>query len=123
MMFRLICVLVTTLLALAGCYTVPETGRNALILISPAEEAELGAQSFAELRTKEKVSDDPIHNERVRRVGKRIAEAVGDALPNAKWEFVVFESKDVNAFALPGGKVGVYTGLLRLAEWTTNSPS
>ncbi len=104
------------LLALAGCYTVPETGRGSLILISPAEEATLGARSFAEVRAKEKVSADPIYNERVRRVGKRIAEAVGDALPGAKWEFVVFESEDVNAFALPGGKVGVYTGLLELAE-------
>ncbi len=109
-------ILAGALSLLAGCYTVPETGRSSFILISPAEEAVLGAQSFAEVRSKEKVSDDPIHNERVRRVGKRIAEAVGDALPGAKWEFVVFESKDVNAFALPGGKVGVYTGLLKLAE-------
>jgi len=103
-------------LALSGCYTVPETGRQAVILISPNEEVALGAQSFAELRKKEKVSDDAIHNERVRRVGQRIATAVGDALPQAKWEFVVFESEEANAFALPGGKVGVYTGLLRLAE-------
>ena len=103
-------------LTLSGCYTVPETGRQAVILISPNEEVVLGAQSFAELRKKEKVSDDPIHNERVRRVGQRIAAAVGDALPQAKWEFVVFESEDANAFALPGGKVGVYTGLLKLAE-------
>jgi len=103
-------------LALSGCYTVPETGRQAVILISPGEEVALGAQSFAELRKKEKVSDDPIRNERVRRVGRRIAAAVGDALPQAKWEFVVFESEEANAFALPGGKVGVYTGLLRLAE-------
>lgn len=104
------------LLALSGCYTVPETGRQAVILISPNEEVALGAQSFAVLRQKEKVSADPVLNERVRRVGRRIATAVGDALPQAKWEFVVFESEEANAFALPGGKVGVYTGLLRLAE-------
>jgi len=104
------------LVVLAGCYTVPETGRRSFVMISPAEEAALGAQSFAQLRTQEKVSEDPVHNERVRRVGRRIAEAVGDALPGAKWEFVVFDSKDINAFALPGGKVGVYTGLLKVAE-------
>ena len=52
----------------------------------------------------------------MKRVGERIAQAVGDKMPEAKWEFVLFESKDVNAFALPGGKVGVYTGLLKLAE-------
>lgn len=101
---------------LAGCYTVPETGRKSLILVSPAEEAAMGAQEFAAMRTKEPVSANPILNERVQRVGRRIADAVGSDLPTAKWEFVVFESKDVNAFALPGGKVGVNTGLLQVAE-------
>lgn len=113
---RLPALLLGTLLALSGCYTVPETGRKSLVLISPSEEANLGAQSFAQLRTQERVSTDPGHVERVRRVGSRVAAAVGDDLPSAKWEFAVFESPDVNAFALPGGKVGVYTGLLRLAE-------
>lgn len=102
---------------LAGCYTVPETGRTSMIMISPGEEAALGAASFADIRSKEKVSTNPIQNERVQRVGRRIAAAVGDALPGAKWEFVVFDApKTVNAFALPGGKVGVYTGLLNLTE-------
>jgi predicted Zn-dependent protease len=105
------------LLVLAGCYTVPETGRQSMIVISPGEEAEMGAAAFADVRAKEKISTDRAANERVQRVGKRIAEAVGSALPTAKWEFVVFdEPKTVNAFALPGGKVGVYTGLLDLAQ-------
>ncbi|HEX2901719.1 MAG TPA: M48 family metallopeptidase, partial [Bacteroidia bacterium] len=109
-------ILVTGVLALAGCYTVPETGRSAMIMISPGEETEMGAAAFADIRAKEKISHDAAANERVRRVGQRIAEAVGNALPTAKWEFVVFdEPKTVNAFALPGGKVGVYTGLLDLA--------
>jgi predicted Zn-dependent protease len=76
----------------------------------------MGATAFADARAKEKVSTDPAANARVQRVGRRIAEAVGSALPSAKWEFVVFdEPKTVNAFALPGGKVGVYSGLLDLA--------
>lgn len=105
------------LLVLVGCYTVPETGRQSLIIISPSQEAEMGATAFAEMRSKEAVSNDPALNERVRRVGMRIANAVGGDLPTAKWEFVVFDApKTVNAFALPGGKVGVYTGLLNLAE-------
>jgi predicted Zn-dependent protease len=101
---------------LAGCYTVPETGRHSMIMVSPGEEAELGATEFAAVRSKEKVSTDPAAIARVERVGKRIAEAVGSDLPSAKWEFVVFDdAKTVNAFALPGGKVGVYTGLLDVA--------
>jgi predicted Zn-dependent protease len=108
--------LVASLLALTGCYTNPVTGRQSMVLISQGQETTLGAQSFQEIRQKEKVSSDPGLNARVARVGQRIAAAVGDDLPEAKWEFVVFDSKELNAFALPGGKVGVYTGLLHLAE-------
>jgi predicted Zn-dependent protease len=106
---------VAALLALAGCYTNPVTGRQSLVLVQPSEELALGAQSFDQIRTQEKVSHDAAMNARVRRVGERIAQAVGSAMPNAQWEFVVFDSPEVNAFALPGGKVGVYSGLLKLA--------
>jgi predicted Zn-dependent protease len=103
-------------LLLAGCYTVPETGRRAFVL-PIYNDKEMGAAGFAELKAKGTVSNDPGANARVRRVGERIAKAVGSDLPSAEWEFVVFDdAKEVNAFALPGGKVGVYTGLLRVAE-------
>jgi len=108
--------LLAAVLMLAGCYTNPVTGRRSMVLLSEGEEVSLGAQSFQAIREKEKVSTDAGAIARVNRVGQRIAQAVGNELPDAKWEFVVFESKDANAFALPGGKVGVYTGLLRLAE-------
>jgi predicted Zn-dependent protease len=101
---------------LSGCYTNPVTGRQSLVLLSQGDEAKLGAESFQAIRQKEKVSRDPATNARVQRIGRRIAEAVGNELPGAKWEFVVFDSKELNAFALPGGKVGVYTGLMQLAE-------
>ena len=104
------------LLALAGCYTNPVTGRTSLVLLSQGEELALGQESFKAMQKTEKVSTDPRLKERVTRVGGRIAQAVGGELPDAKWEFVVFNSPEVNAFALPGGKVGVYTGLLQLAE-------
>lgn len=103
-------------LVLAGCYTNPVTGRKSLVLLSQGQELTLGAESFQQIRTKEKVSADAGYNARVTRIGQRIAQAVGNELPDAKWEFVVFESKELNAFALPGGKVGVYTGLIQLAE-------
>jgi metalloendopeptidase OMA1, mitochondrial len=115
-MKRVTVLLLAATFALAGCYTNPVTGRKSLVLLSQGEEATLGAQSFQEIRNKEKVSTDPAANARVTRIGQRIAQAVGDELPGAKWEFVVFDSKELNAFALPGGKVGVYTGLLQLAE-------
>lgn len=116
MMKRIVVLLSLAAFSLAGCYTNPVTGRKSLVLLSPGEETTMGAESFAAVRQKEKASTDGAANARVQRVGQRIAQAVGSELPDAKWEFVVFESKDVNAFALPGGKVGVYSGLLRLAE-------
>lgn len=115
-MKRLTSLFAVALIALTGCYTNPVTGRQSLVLVSEGQELALGQESFAEVKKTEKISDDPAANARVKRVGTRIAQAVGDQLPNAKWEFVVFESKDANAFALPGGKVGVYTGLLQFAE-------
>ncbi len=88
-----------------------------MILVSTGQEAQLGASEFAEIKAKERPSKDVAASERVRRIGRRIATAVGDALPGAQWEFVLFDSPDtINAFALPGGKVGVYSGLLKVAE-------
>lgn len=104
------------LLSMPACTTVQETGRRQMILMSPSQEASLGVQAFAEIKRQEKVSTDPAVNARIQRIGKRVAAAVGRDLPNAQWEFVVFESEQVNAFALPGGKVGFYTGLIKLAE-------
>lgn len=75
----------------------------------------MGLSAFTEIKGQKKVSTDPAANARVQRVGRRIAQSVGRELPHAEWEFVVFESEEANAFALPGGKVGVYAGLLRIA--------
>lgn len=103
------------LFGLSACTTVQETGRSQLILMSAAEEAQMGVQAFSQIKQQEKISKDPVLNARIQRIGKRIAASVGRDLPNAQWEFVVFDSDTVNAFALPGGKVGVYTGLIKLA--------
>jgi predicted Zn-dependent protease len=106
--------LLLAIIALAGCSSVPETGRRQLIMVSAGDEAKMGLSSFDDIKKQEKISTDANANAQVQRVGQRIAGAVGRDLPNAQWEFVVFDSEQVNAFALPGGKVGVYTGLLKL---------
>jgi Zn-dependent protease with chaperone function len=101
---------------LVGCYTVPETGRRSLILVPIDQEVALGSSSFTDLKSSKQISGDPEMNAAVQRVGHNIARAVGDALPDAEWEFVVFDDDTPNAFALPGGKVGVHTGLFKVAE-------
>jgi len=107
------CGLVVVLVAgsIAGCETVPITGRSQLNLISASQEVEMGAQAFQDVLKKAKISNEPQANALVTRVGRRIAAATGrEDLP---WEFkVVDDPQMVNAFALPGGKVAVYTGIL-----------
>jgi predicted Zn-dependent protease len=99
---------------LVGCATVPETGRKQFNLLSEGEEMQLGLASFEKMKKEVPVSKDPAANGLLQKVGPRIAAVA--PLPNAQWEFVVFESPEANAFCLPGGKVGVYTGLLPVTK-------
>ncbi len=101
-------------LLLGGCNTVSETGRHQFNLISQGEEMQLGFGEFDKMKKEVPISHDPQANAAVQRVGRRVA-AVAN-LPNAQWEFVVFESKEANAFCLPGGKVGVYTGIFPICR-------
>ena len=103
-----------SLLLVSGCQTVPVTGRSQLALVPEGQMTELGLSTFQQLKKDTPISHDPEANAMLERVGKRIA-AVAD-LPNAKWEFVLFDSPEANAFCLPGGKVGVYTGILPVTQ-------
>ncbi len=100
----------------SGCNTVPITGRHQLNLVSAGQEMQLGLTSFDQLKKTTPISHDPAANVLVQKVGKRIAAVTSKDMPNAQWEFVVFESKEANAFCLPGGKVGVYTGILPITK-------
>ena len=106
--------LLTTCLSQTSCVTSAETGRSQLILLSSQDEMALGFQNFTQMKKETPVSKDAAANAMLQRVGKRIA-AVAE-LPGAQWEFVLFESKELNAFCLPGGKVGVYTGILAVTK-------
>ena len=74
----------------------------------------MGLQAYQEIKKEEKVSNDPKLNQEVQEVGKRIAEVSGH--PDWDWQFTVFQNDEANAFALPGGKVGVNTGLFKVAK-------
>ncbi|TKB49504.1 M48 family metallopeptidase [Ferrimonas sediminicola] len=89
------------------------TGRDQMLLFSPQEMAQMGDQSFAQIKQKETIATDRTTNAYVRCVADGIITALGD--DPAAWEVVVFDSEQVNAFALPGKHIGVYTGLLEVA--------
>lgn len=100
---------------LVSCATVPETGRRELLLVGSAEEMQLGLTEFEKLKKSTPLCRDTAINAMVRQVGQRIAAVA--PLPDAQWEFVVFdEPKTANAFCLPGGKVAVYTGILPITR-------
>jgi predicted Zn-dependent protease len=100
------------LVVLAGCATAPYTGRKQVLMVSQEKEMSLGYQAFKQIKKQSRPSQDQALQERVRRVGERIAQAADR--PDFQWEFVVFEDdKEANAFCLPGGKVGIYTGLFK----------
>ncbi len=98
----------------SACATAPYTGRRQLMLTSEGHENTLGYQAFSQIRQQYKVSRDPQLNELVNRVGRRIADAANR--PDYRWEFVVFEDDTPNAFCLPGGKVGIFTGILKYTQ-------
>ena len=106
--------LLSTALSFTGCQSVPVTGRQQLILMSASQEMQLGLSSFEQLKKETPISKNAQARALVERVGRRIA-AVAD-LPGAQWEFVLFESQEANAFCLPGGKVGIYTGILPITK-------
>jgi predicted Zn-dependent protease len=98
------------LIVAVACQTVPLTGRKQLLALPEATETQMGLSAYREILSKSRVSTDPAANERVTRVGRRIADATGRQ--DYQWEFKVIDDKQVNAFCLPGGKIGVYTGIL-----------
>ncbi len=107
--------LVPLALAAAACETVPLTGRRQLILVSEDQETEMGVQAYREILRKADISRDPALNALVRRVGGRIAAVSGR--PELPWEYsVVADDQQANAFALPGGKIAVYTGILPITR-------
>lgn len=103
-----------TAFLLTACATSP-TGRQQLLLVSGEQMQEMGVTAFQQMKQEMPVSK----NRQVNRYVTCVADAVTSQLPakaQQQWEVVVFEEDSANAFALPGGKIGVHTGLLEVAE-------
>jgi predicted Zn-dependent protease len=104
----------------AACSQSP-LGRSQFLLVSDAQVNQAGAASFREMQAKIPQSRDTRQVAYVNCVSAAIINEIprlqtpGRLRVPAGWEIALFDSKDINAFALPGGKVGVYTGLLRVA--------
>ena len=103
--------LLTAALSLAGCATNPVTGRQEIHLVSEGQEIQIGEQQYGPGRQSQggDYVTDPTVTEYVRRVGQRLAAVADRPLP---YEFVVLNNGELNAWALPGGKIAINRGLL-----------
>jgi len=99
---------------LIACETAPVTGRSQLILVGDQQVQSLGLQAYNQMKQDMPRSNDRALDRRMQAVGERIA-AISPQ-PNWDWEFTLFDNDSPNAFALPGGKVGVNTGLFKVAK-------
>lgn len=113
--YRVFTVIFVAMFVLVACTTSP-TGRSQLNLFSGSALNSMGADAFAQIKEEEKVSTDPELNAYAQCVANAIIEVLPEQYANNNWEVVVFESDTINAFALPGGYIGFYTGMLRVAE-------
>jgi metalloendopeptidase OMA1, mitochondrial len=99
---------------LTGCSTAPVTGRQQLVLMSDAEAASMGREAYRDILQKQGIASNQQQTAMVKRVGERIA--AKNALPGQHWEFNLINDDTPNAFALPGGYVGVNTGLFKVVK-------
>lgn len=94
---------------------VPLTGRSQLVDISREQEKALGLQSYQQILSESQVLRSGQSVDLVREIGHRLSKVIEND-PGFEWEFNVIDSEQANAFALPGGKVAVYTGILPIVE-------
>ncbi len=117
-------VLAVLVLQSSGCVTNPYTKRWQLLLIPQSYETNLGAQAYQDVLSDPnvKVSRDPAEEDPVQRVSARIIEAAkhskyAESAKVFQWDVTVIkDDKTKNAFALPGGKIAVFTGIFPVAE-------
>lgn len=106
------CLLLTALIAI-GCQTSP-SGRRQLTALPEEQMTEMGEQAFSELKSAMSISKDPAVNNYVLCIADALLSSLGEQ--SSQWEVVVFNENSANAFALPGNKIGVHTGILKVAQ-------
>jgi predicted Zn-dependent protease len=99
-------------IALAGCET--ESTGLGINLVSDAQVQEMAQPAWQKLRAETPESTNATYKQAARNVSNRLLAAAGH--DPSKWEVVVFQGKDANAFALPNAKIGVYEGMFNTAE-------
>lgn len=114
-----------SILLFVACTTVPITGRQQLKLISSSELNAMAYQNYGEFLKENKLSENQEDTEMIKRVGNKIKIAVEDYLASIgqsnitegfEWEFNLVENEQVNAWAMPGGKIVFYSGIIPVCK-------
>ncbi|TGL19333.1 M48 family peptidase [Leptospira bourretii] len=100
---------------LIHCSTSP-TGRRQILLVKDAEMNEMGGTAFSEMKTKTPIDSSTIANAYVNCIVSAELAVTTDTTGVDTWEVVVFKDNTPNAFALPGGKIGVHTGMFSVSK-------
>ena len=113
---------------LTSCGTVPITDRKQLKLIPEAKLNAQAAQLYEKVKEKEKLSDDIKSLNLIKEIGKKMEDSISqyfdsedipDPTSNFQWEYILIDNKKMkNAWCMPGGKIAVYTGLLKITKNT-----
>lgn len=104
--------LLLTSIVCNSCATSP-TGKRQLSLVSDNQMTAMGLSAYSDMKKQIPISTDQRQTAYVRCIGDAITSELND---NQQWEITLFDDEQINAFALPGGKIGVYKGLLNVAE-------
>jgi predicted Zn-dependent protease len=124
-MYKKLIALTAAVVMMVACTTVPITGRRQLNLVSDAQMQSLSYDAYDQFLKENKLSRDAKATAMVKRAGQRIQSAVEQymaqnnlsaELEGFQWEFNLIEDKQVNAWAMAGGKTVVYTGILPIAQ-------
>ena len=107
-MFKKTALALITFCLLSACITSP-TGRSQLVFMPDTQINQMGLQAFDTLKKEKPVSNNTRYNQLASCIALAITKELGGS-----WEVVVFDDKSPNAFALPGNKIGIYTGMLTL---------
>lgn len=98
-----------------ACSTSP-LGRKQLMLVSDEQMNQMGSQAFQQIKTQESIDTDPNTVSYVKCIVAPLTQAARGQTPVDNWDVVIFRNPEANAFALPGGKIGVQTGIFKVAK-------
>lgn len=113
------------ILLFTACSTVPLTNRRQFAVIPSQQMLALGTQSYQQVLNQEAISSNQSDIRAIRQVGERVTAAVeeylrqidrGNIVENYKWEFNLLEGDQINAWAIPGGKIAFYEGIMPICQ-------